>query len=136
MLNKERVVLNAQLINNSKFLSIKGRDLFREVMSTSTSNSLIPKGILNGLSINKEGAIDYNLLIEGFRVFNKTGDIGIAYADAGLIELPDNSRAVAAFIVKGPFNDRRSTRLIRDMAAAMAPFIKPKPVGLVSNRKD
>ncbi|MED5264043.1 MAG: serine hydrolase, partial [Cyanobacteriota bacterium] len=48
-------------------------------------------------------------------------------ADAGLIELPDGSRAVAGFMVKGPFNDPRSTELIRDMAAAMAPVLKPKP---------
>ena len=71
-----------------------------------------------------QGDADYNLLIRGLRVYNKTGDIGIAYADAGLIQLPDNTRAVAGFIVKGPFNDPRSTQLIREMAAAMAPFLK------------
>ena len=51
----------------------------------------------------------------------------IAYADAGLIELPDGRRAVAGFLVKGPFNDPRSTNLIRAMAAAMAPHLKPAP---------
>jgi hypothetical protein len=34
---------------------------------------------------------------------------------------------VAAFLVKGPFNDPRSTELIRAMAAAMAPVLKPRP---------
>jgi beta-lactamase class A len=29
--------------------------------------------------------------------------------------------------VKGPFNDPRSTELIRNMAAAMARVLKPKP---------
>jgi beta-lactamase class A len=53
-------------------------------------------------------------------VYNKTGDIGIAYSDAALIELPNGHRAVAAFMVKGPFNDPRSAELIRSMAAAMA----------------
>ena len=64
---------------------------------------------------------------QGLRVYNKTGDIGIAYADAGPIELPDGRRAVAGFLVKGPFNDPRSTNLIRAMAAAMAPHLKPAP---------
>jgi beta-lactamase class A len=44
----------------------------------------------------------------------------MAYADGGLIELPNGQRAVAAFMVKGPFNDPRSTDLIRAMAAEVA----------------
>ncbi len=60
-------------------------------------------------------------------MFNKTGDFGTAYADAGLIELPDGRRAVAGFLVKGPFNDPRSTEMIRQLASAMAPYLKPKP---------
>ena len=60
-------------------------------------------------------------------VHNKTGDIGIAYADAGLIELPDGKRAVAAFMVKGPFNDPRSTNLIRAMAGEIAKSLVRKP---------
>ena len=83
-------------------------------------------GLLKGLG-GSQGEPDDSLMIKGYRVFNKTGDIGIAYADAGLIELPDGRRAVAAFVVKGPFNDPRSTELIRNMAAAMAPVLKPKP---------
>ena len=54
----------------------------------------------------------------GITAYNKTGDIGIAYADAALIQLPNGERAVAAFMVKGPFNDPRSTDLIRAMAGA------------------
>ena len=62
-------------------------------------------------------------LIEGFRVLNKTGDIGITYADAAIIQMPDNSNAFAGFIVKGPFNDPRSAELIRQMTASIVPFI-------------
>ena len=50
----------------------------------------------------------------------KDNKFGIAYADGGLIELPNGQRAVAAFMVKGPFNDPRSTDLIRAMAAEVA----------------
>ena len=114
------------LVDTGEVLSLRTRDLFREVMSTSRSNRLLPGGLLKGLG-GTQGAPDEILLVKGYRVFNKTGDIGIAYADAGLIEMPDGSRAVAGFLVKGPFNDPRSTELIRDMAAAMAPVLRPKP---------
>jgi beta-lactamase class A len=114
------------LVDTGKTLSTRSRDLFREVMGTSVTNRLLPGGLLKGLG-GTQGRPDESLLVKGYRVYNKTGDIGIAYADAGLIELPDGSRAVAAFLVKGPFNDPRSTELIREMAAAMAPVLKPKP---------
>ena len=118
--------LTIALVETGKVLGPRTRDLFREVMSTSVSNRLIPGGLLKGLNVNDEDP-DKSLLIRGYRVYNKTGDIGIAYADAALIQLPDTTRAVAAFLVKGPFNDPRSSQLIRDMAAAMAPVIKPNP---------
>ena len=94
-------------------------------MSTSTSNRLLPGGLLQGLG-SAQGDPDYNLLIKGYKVYNKTGDIGISYADAGLIQMPNNTRVVAGFIVKGPYNDPRSSLLIRSMAAAMAEYLKPR----------
>ena len=116
-----------ELADKGNTLTRRSRDIFREVMSTSITNTLIPDGLLNGLGIN-QGNSDYKLLIQGFRVYNKTGDIGITYADTALIEMPDTSRAVAAFIVKGPFNDQRSTNLIRNMSASIIPYLKPKPL--------
>tara|TARA_Y100001968_G_scaffold218310_1_gene200993 strand:- start:16097 stop:17146 length:1050 start_codon:yes stop_codon:yes gene_type:complete len=112
------------LVETNQFLSTKTRDLFREILSSSKSNNMLPKAILTSLG-EDDGDIDYKLSIKGYRVYNKTGDIGITYADAGLIQLPDNTRVVASFIVKGPFNDRRSPELIREMATAMVKVIKP-----------
>ena len=114
------------LVDTGENLSLRTRDLFREVMGTSVTNTLLPTGLLQGLG-GAQGAPDESLARKGYRVYNKTGDIGIAYADAGLIELPDGRRAVAGFLVQGPFNDPRSTNLIRAMASAMAPHLKPKP---------
>ena len=114
------------LVDSGDQLGPRSRDLFREVMSTSVTNTLLPTGLLRGLG-GAQGAPDDSLARKGYRVYNKTGDIGIAYADAGLIELPDGRRAVAGFLVKGPFNDPRSTNLIRAMASAMAPHLKPRP---------
>lgn len=114
------------LVDTGEVLSPLTRDLFRQVMATSVTNTLLPRGLMQGLG-GAQGSPDEILRLKGYRVLNKTGDIGIAYADAGLIELPDGTRAVAAFMVKGPFNDPRSTELIRKMAAAMASELKPKP---------
>ncbi len=107
------------LVETGRILGPRARDIFREVMSTSVSNRLIPGGLLSGLGSNEDDP-DQNLMIRGFRVYNKTGDIGIAYADSALIELPDARRAVASFIVKGPFNDPRSIDLIRRLSSSMS----------------
>ncbi|MFM1799442.1 MAG: hypothetical protein RLZZ117_1720 [Cyanobacteriota bacterium] len=104
------------LVDTGEKLGPRARDQFRAILATSGTNTLLPAGLLK--AFNKEAADpDSELLPLGIRVYNKTGDIGIAYADAGLIELPNGQRAVAAFLVKGPFNDPRSGELIRAMAA-------------------
>ncbi|WP_225322996.1 serine hydrolase [Synechococcus sp. RSCCF101] len=114
------------LVDTGERLSPRARDLFKEVMATSRTNTLLPAGLLKGLG-GGGGNVDDALMAKGVSVYNKTGDIGIAYADAGLIHLPDGRRAVAAFMVEGPFNDPRSTDLIRAMAAAMAPTLMQAP---------
>lgn len=114
------------LVDTGEKLSPRARDLFREVMGKSRTNTLLPLGILMGLGGDSADP-DSDLLAHGITVLNKTGDIGIAYADGGLIELPNGQRAVAAFMVKGPFNDQRSTDLIRAMAAEVARTLIGKP---------
>ncbi|MEB3350112.1 MAG: serine hydrolase [Cyanobacteriota bacterium] len=104
------------LVDTGERLSPRARDLFREILGTSRTNTLIPLGLLKGFGKDSADP-DGELLSHGVTVYNKTGDIGIAYSDAALIQLPSGQRAVAAFMVKGPFNDPRSTDLIRAMAA-------------------
>ena len=107
------------VVDTGEKLGPRARDLFREILGTSATNTLLPAGMLKGFS--KEAADpDSELLPYGIKVYNKTGDIGIAYSDAGLIQLPNGQRAVAAFMVKGPFNDPRSAELIRAMAAEVS----------------
>ncbi len=114
------------LVDTGEKLGPRARDLFREIMGTSRTNTLIPLGLLEGLGKDSADP-DSELLGFGITVYNKTGDIGIAYADAGLIQLPNGQRAVAAFMVKGPFNDPRSADLIRAMAAEVArTLVKPR----------
>lgn len=107
------------LVDTGEKLTPRARDLFREIMATSHTNTLIPLGMLMGLGGDSPDP-DSELLPKGITVYNKTGDIGIAYADSALIQLPNGQRAVAAFMVKGPFNDPRSAELIRSMAGAVA----------------
>jgi beta-lactamase class A len=114
------------LVDTGEKLSPRARDLFRETMGLSHTNTLIPLGMLMALGKDSPDP-DSELLPYGITVLNKTGDIGIAYADAALIELPSGQRAVAAFMVKGPFNDPRSAELIRKMAGAMVPVLVGKP---------
>jgi beta-lactamase class A len=107
------------LVDTGDKLGPRARDLYREIMASSHTNTLIPLGMLKGLGRDSSDP-DAELKPFGITVYNKTGDIGIAYSDAALIELPNGHRAVAAFMVKGPFNDPRSAELIRSMAGAMA----------------
>jgi beta-lactamase class A len=107
------------LVDIGDKLSPRGRDLFREILGTSRTNTLIPLGLLQGLG--RDGADpDAELRSFGITAYNKTGDIGIAYADGALVQLPTGQRAVLAFMVKGPFNEPRSTELIRAMAAEVS----------------
>jgi len=116
------LTLAMALVDTGYFLTSRSRDIFREIMKTSKTNTLIPTGILRGLG-KKANDVDYHLSLEGYVIYNKTGDIGISYSDTGLIQTPDNSRAFASFIVKGPFNDPRSPELIRNLSAELVPFL-------------
>ena len=110
------------LVDSGHILSVRSRDIFREIMQKSKTNSLIPSGILKGLGKEAKDT-DYHLSLKGYLVHNKTGDIGISYSDTALIQTPQNSRSFASFIVKGPFNDPRSPELIRNLSSELVPFL-------------
>ena len=107
------------LVDQGYLLNVRSRDIFREIMQKSKTNT---SGILRGLG-KKSQDIDYHLSLKGYLVHNKTGDIGISYADTALIQTPKNSRAFTSFIVKGPLNDPRSPELIRKLSAELVPFL-------------
>ena len=111
------------LVETAEVLSPRSRDLFRLTLGTSRTDTLIPTGWLRGIG-GGVGEVNSALLTRGVRAYNKTGDIGIAYVDSALIELADGRRAIASYMVQGPFNSPRSTNLIRAMAAATAAAFK------------
>ncbi len=110
------------MVDNGYLLNVSSRDIFRDIMEKSKTNTLIPSGILRGLGKEFKDT-DYHLSLKGYLVHNKTGDIGISYSDTALIQTPHNSKAFASFIVKGPFNDPRSAELIRNLSAELVPFL-------------
>ena len=126
------LALTLALAESSDLLSQQDRDRFRSIHGSSRPNSLLPLGFLQGLAgSGVADNIDQALIDRGVRILNKTGDIGTAYADAGIIELPDGRRAVAAFLVEGtettPYNSPRMRSLIQTMAAATARVLKHPP---------
>ncbi len=112
------------LVDNGYLLNLNSRDIFRDIIRKSKTNTLIPSGILRGLGKESKDT-DYYLSLNGYLVLNKTGDIGISYSDTALIQTPHNSRAITSFIVQGPFNDPRSPELIRNLSAELVPFLVP-----------
>ena len=113
-------------VDSGNLLNFSSRDIFREIMQKSKTNTLIPSGVLRGLGKENKDT-DYHLSLKGYLIHNKTGDIGTSYSDTALIQTPYNSRAFASFIVKGPFNDPRSPELIRNLSAELVPFLERNP---------
>ena len=118
------LTLAMALVDNGYLLNVSSRDIFRDIMRKSRTNTLIPSGILRGYGKESKDT-DYHLSLKGYLIHNKTGDIGISYSDTALIQTPHNSRAFASFIVQGPFNDPRSPELIRNLSAELVPFLVP-----------
>ena len=134
------LALTLAMAENSELLHQQDRDRFRAIHSSSRPDSLLPLGFLQGLAgAGAGGNVDQELIDRGVSILNKTGDIGIAYADAGTIELADGRRAVAAFLVEGtettPYNSPRMRRLIQNMAAATAKALReaPQPAALAQS---
>ena len=124
------LALSQAMAERGELLSQRDRDRFRAIHASSRTNTLLPQGFLDGLG-GSGNDVDQALIDRGVRILNKTGDIGTAYVDSAVIELPDGRRAVAAFMVEGtattPYNSPRMRQLIRDMAAASAQALRTLP---------
>jgi beta-lactamase class A len=99
------------LISQGEMLSVRSRDRLLDIMQRTVTNTLLPQG-----------------LGEGATIAHKTGDIGMAVGDAGMIDMPNGQRYVAAVMVKRPFNDSRAQELIRQISRlTYQSFDKPLP---------
>ncbi|WP_340643456.1 serine hydrolase [Phormidium pseudopriestleyi] len=87
------------LVERGQVLSLRSRDRLLKIMQGTVNNSLLPQGLGSGAAIA-----------------HKTGDIGTAISDAGLVDMPNGKRYLIAAIVKRPHNDPAAEELIRQMS--------------------
>jgi beta-lactamase class A len=86
-------------VDRGKIVSESSRSQILSMMSNTSRNTMLPQGL---------GA--------GAKIAHKTGDIGSAIADVGIIELPTGKKYIAAAIVKRPYNDPAGPELVRQMS--------------------
>jgi beta-lactamase class A len=88
-------------VSQGELLSPRSRDRMMGIMQKTANDSLLPRG-----------------LGEGATIAHKTGDIGTAIGDVGLIDLPSGKRYIAALFTKRAFNDDRASELLRQISRA------------------
>ncbi|PZO39388.1 MAG: serine hydrolase [Pseudanabaena frigida] len=87
------------MLDKGKLIEPRSRDRFMDIMRRPVTNTLLPKGIG-----------------EDARIIHKTGDIGSAVGDAGIVDMPNGKRYAIAVMVKRPDNDQRANELIRQIS--------------------
>ncbi len=85
--------------NRGKIVSPASRLQILSMMSKTSRNTMLPKGLGSGA-----------------KIAHKTGDIGKLVADVGSIELPSGKHYIAAVLVKRPHNDPAGPELIRRLS--------------------
>lgn len=90
------------MLSRDKLVSESSREQALELLRRTTTRTLLPSGL---------GA--------GAVIADKTGDIGFVVGDAGIIDMPNGKRYLAAIFVKRPYNDpivrdfvRRISRIV------------------------
>jgi beta-lactamase class A len=83
------------MVNQGNLVSMQSRDRLLDIMRRTERDTLLPSG-----------------LGQGATVAHKTGDIGTMLADAGLVDMPNGKRYIAAVMIQRPNNDPRAEKLI------------------------
>jgi beta-lactamase class A len=90
------------MLSRDKLVSESSREQALELLRRTTTRTLLPSGLGTGAVIA-----------------DKTGDIGFVVGDAGIIDMPNGKRYLAAIFVKRPYNDpivrdfvRRVSRIV------------------------
>ncbi|MFN7716032.1 MAG: serine hydrolase, partial [Pseudanabaenaceae cyanobacterium] len=99
-------------VDQGKLLKPRSRDRFMDIMRRPVTNTLLPQGI------GTEA-----------RIVHKTGDIGMAVGDGGLVEMPNGKRYAIAALVKRPNNDQRANELVRQVSKASYEYFSTMGTG-------
>jgi beta-lactamase class A len=97
-------------ISQGQLISLKSRDRMLAIMRETMTDTLLPQGLQKGATIS-----------------HKTGDIGSAVGDVGLIDMPNGKRYVATAIVKRPYNDPHAQELIRQISKVTYQYLNKPP---------
>ena len=93
------------MVNQGDLVSLRSRDRAFSIMRDTRNNSLLPQGL-------GEGAV----------IAHKTGDIGSAMGDAGMVDIKSGKRYLVAAIVQRPHNDANAEELIRQISGTTYRF--------------
>ncbi len=94
-------------IERGELVSLASRDRIFRIMSRVRTNTLLPQGLEQGATIA-----------------HKTGDIGSVLGDAGIIDMPNGKRYIAAVFVKRPRNDPQAKPLIQKISRITYQYFK------------
>ncbi|ANV85572.1 serine hydrolase [Picosynechococcus sp. PCC 7003] len=86
-------------INQGEILSVRSRDRLFRIMGATSNDRLLPQSLGQGADI-----------------VHKTGDIGSIIGDAGIVDLPNGKRYVAAIFVERPYNDPKGKELLHKIS--------------------
>lgn len=94
-------------INQGDILSTRSRDRLMRIMGATENDRLLPQSL---------GA--------GADIVHKTGDIGFIIGDAGLIDMPNGRRYVAAIFIERPYNDPKGKDLLHNIAEKFYKYLE------------
>ncbi len=94
------------LLNQGKLVSPQSQAQAIDILRHSTVRSLLPAGL---------GA--------GATIANKTGDIGFAISDAGIIQMPNGRQYLAAVLLKRPYDDPRGRDFIQQTSQIVYTYL-------------
>lgn len=95
------------MVNQGELVSLKSRDRLLGIMEQTKTRTLLPQGI------EKEAIIAH-----------KTGDIGTVLGDAGIVDMPNGKRYIAAVMIKRPHNDYTARTLIQEISRTVYQHFK------------
>lgn len=98
------------IVGKGELISLPSRDRMLWIMQQVVTRTLLPKGL------DKDAVISH-----------KTGDIGSSLGDAGIIDMPNGKRYVAAVMVKRPHNDPQARELIQKISREIYQYLKQPP---------
>ncbi|MBE9183813.1 serine hydrolase [Microcoleus sp. LEGE 07076] len=103
------------MLSREKLVSESSREQALELLRRTTTRTLLPSGL---------GA--------GAVIADKTGDIGFVVGDAGIIDMPNGKRYLAAIFVKRPYNDPIVRDFVRRISRIVYNYLD-QPSAKVSN---